>query len=194
MKRGVLMENNDDVFTRWMFEADGDPPDMGTEDNTEAPADDGPPDMPDNAEDSIPDDSGMDDGGFDDMNNDDYGDDDQQSSSDSQQEMHLSDKVNAIMNNQLYQRFLSLLNNIGSQLGSINANSDVLNTIMGEEYSELVHSLKKLDENVHLYLNNNFTHQDYSKNLLFFNMCLNLLKLLNDSFEDKVKKGIKKAE
>lgn len=185
---------SNDLFKKWMFEADGDPPDMGDEPAPDVPddgaADEGPPDIPDDFSDPPPDEGFSTDGleDMDDMPGDDNSDGDQQ------QELHLNDKVSAIMNNQLYQRFLSLLNNVGGQLTSINKNSDVLNTLLGDYYTDMVQSLKKLEENIQLYLDNTFVNEDYSKNLLFFNMCLNLLKLINDSFADEVKKGIKKMD
>ena len=48
----------------------------------------------------------------------------------------------------------------------------------------LVEFVKRLDENIRLYLKNSFINENYSKNLLFFNKCLNLLKLLNDISND----------
>lgn len=104
-------------------------------------------------------------------------------------DLGIDDKVSAIMNMNLYQRFISLLTSIGSQITSIKNNSDVLYTL-SEDSVDIVDSLKKLDENIRLYLKNTFINENYSKNLLFFNKCLNLLKLLNDVFDEKVRKGI----
>lgn len=187
------MDKNENLFKKWMFEADGDPPDMDSPEIPDgAEADEGPPDIPDDISDSPSDDSFSTDGledmdtGYDDTGN--------ENEKDSNENLNLSDKVSAILNNQLYQRFLALLNNVGSQLSAINKNGDVLNTLLGDYYTELVQSLKKLEENIRLYLDNTFINEDYNKNLLFFNMCLNLLKLLNDSFKDETKKGIKKID
>jgi len=102
----------------------------------------------------------------------------------------LDEKISAIMNMNLYQRYLSLLNTIGGQLTMIKNNSDILHTLSADSL-DIVESLKKLDENIRLYLKNSFLNENYSKNLLFFNKCLNLLKLLNDVFDSNVKKGIK---
>ena len=72
----------------------------------------------------------------------------------------------------------------------LKTNGDVLFTLSPESL-DIVGSLKRLDENVRLYLKNTFLNENYSGNLLFFNKCLNLLKLLNDVFDRNVRKGIK---
>ena len=107
--------------------------------------------------------------------------------------LNLPEKVSAIMNLKLHERFLNLLNTIGSQLQSIKNNADVLNAL-AKDSIDIVNHLKRLDENVRLYLRNNFINENYSKNLLFFNKCLNLLKLLNDAFDRDIHKGIRDVE
>lgn len=199
------------LFERYLTEAPGDPPDMGNFNNSvpDMPADastqEGPPDMG-NMDGGLGDDmggmpdlGGFDDGGFD-MGMDGMGMDDgsglmdpnQQQQQQQQQEepLQLDDKVNAIMNQQLYQRYLALLNTIGGQLTMMRNNSDVLHTLSPESIDG-IESLKKLDENVRLYIRNTFMHEGYSKNLLFFNKCLNLLKLLNNVFDENIRKGIR---
>lgn len=191
------------LFERYLFtEApDETPPDVA------ATSDPGPPDIPDGAEDQggppdLPgDDMGSDDGGPPDIgggDDDSFGggfeDGDTGGAEDStNEELELDDKVSAIMNMNLYQRYLTLLNTIGSQLTMIKNNSDILYTISTDSL-DIIESLKKLDENIRLYLSNYFLHENYSKNLLFFNKCLNLLKLLNDLFDGSVQKGIKSME
>ena len=49
--------------------------------------------------------------------------------------------------------------------------------------------LTDLEENIRLYLKNYFIHEDYGKNRLFFNKCLNLVSLLNMIFDDAIKKS-----
>lgn len=196
------------IFERFLFEApedeippdmvnNNDPPDIpdGAE-NDEPPelddnlsgdpdnintGDDMPPDMPDEFSEE-------------DFNNEEMGDDgsdnESEESNNNLKNIGLDDKVSAIMNMNLYQRFLSLLNTIGNQLTMIKNNSDILYTL-SKDSLDTVESLKKLDENIRLYLKNSFLNENYSKNLLFFNKCLNLLKLLNDVFEGSVNKGIK---
>jgi hypothetical protein len=197
MKGGELGVPTDNIFERFLFEApDDDPPDdggappdlddtMDMGDTSDASNDDPPPDIDDGA------------GGegfdtFDDQSDDmgDQGGDDQPSEEDQLNNMKLNEKISAIMNMNLYQRYLSLLNNISNQLTMIKDNNDLLSSISSESL-DVVEALNKLDENIHLYLKNNFMNEDYSKNLLFFNKCINLLKLLNDSFNDKVHKGIR---
>lgn len=193
-----------DIFQQWMFEADGDPPeiDSGTE---EASVDDnGPPDIDNDmgGEDGPPDldadmgdmDPGFDDGSFDDGGGgfEDDGSDQGESEDDQNPEnLNLPEKISAIMNNQLYQRYLSMLNSVGTQITQMTDNSDVLLSLMKDDYSDVLNVLKKLNENIRLWMKNNFIHEDYSKNLLFFNMCLNLLNLLNTSLDKKIKKGLR---
>lgn len=203
------MDKVPSLFERFLYEAPGgDPPD--------APAGTGPPEMPDDAavQDTPPDMPGLDDlgsgddgdgmpdmGGFDDGGGDDAGGfggegdtgEGGEGDQEGQQELQLDDKVNAIMNMQLYQRYLALLNTIGSQLTMIKNNSDILYTLSADSL-DVIEQLKKLDENVRLYLKNSFLHENYSKNLLFFNKCLNLLHLLNEDFDGNVQKGIKSME
>lgn len=189
------------MFERFLYEAPGDdPPDAPATESppdvpAEAPDDSGPPDIPDDAgadtaDDGPPDmppdgEDGFDDGGG-------FGDegDGGEGSQDNSDNLGLDDKVSAIMNMNLYQRFLSLMNTIGGQLTMLRNNGDVLYTLSSTSL-DIVESLKKLDENIRLYLKNTFLNENYSKNLLFFNKCLNLLKLLNDVFDKDVRKGIK---
>ena len=109
------------------------------------------------------------------------------------EELELDEKISSILNMNLYQRFLSLLNNIGNQLSLIKSNSDVIRTIHDDSL-ELIGSLKKLDENIRLYLNNYFMNENYSKNLLFFNKCINLMHQLNNNFSKEIDKGIRSLE
>lgn len=190
------------MFEKFLYEAPGDdPPDVQPAADTppdvpaEAPDDSGPPDIPDDAGADIADDGppdmppdgedGFDDGGFGDGGADEGGED-----GNDPENLGLDDKISAIMNMNLYQRFLSLMNTIGGQLTMLRNNGDVLYTISPESL-DIVESLKKLDENIRLYLKNTFLNENYSKNLLFFNKCLNLLKILNDVFDKNIKKGIK---
>lgn len=202
------------LFEQILFEAPGDdPPDIpaggaGPPDMPDEPAapDDtgGPPDIADDAGGDAPveDDGGGDggdpeappemgggdgDGSFD--GGDEFGDTGDDQGDGEQQDLGLDDKVSSIMNMQLYQRFLSLLNNVGSELSMCKINNDILYTL-SPKCMEIVPALKKLDENIRIYLKNSFIHENYSKNLLFFNKCLNLLKLLNDVFDGDVRKGV----
>ena len=201
-----MPEMNEDqkLFERFLFEAPGDdPPDAQM-------ADTGPPEMPDDAADTasppdMPDLGGDDTGGGDDGGppdlggNDDFGgfggdeegaNDEGNDEGDDNNSLELDEKISAIMNMQLYQRYLSLLNTITGQLTTVKNNSDVLYSISPDSL-DIIEQLKKLDENVRLYIKNSFLHENYSKNLLFFNKCLNLLQLLNVEFDKVIQKGIK---
>ena len=101
--------------------------------------------------------------------------------------------ISAIMNNKLYQRFINLLGSTKSKISEIKDNSDVLYTI-APECTEVIKTLQSLEENIRLYLKNKFVNEDYGKNLLFFNECLNLRALLSDIFDDIIKKGIKHVD
>jgi len=193
------MERELSLFERVIYEAPGDPPpDIPAEEPTsDAPPDTGGGDPPD-----LPAASGGDPGG--DMSGsdppelgEDFGDEegfgDIGSEEEVPEDLGLDEKISAIMNQNLYQRFLSLLNSVGNQLSMIKNNNDVLFTISNDSL-DIVSSLKKLDENIRAYLANYFLNENYSKNLLFFNKCLNLLKLLNDIFGKNIQKGMKAME
>lgn len=185
-----------DLFQQSLFlEAPGDEGEASTDAQpADPPADDAPPDIPDDAgtesdNDAPPDmpeedpsDEGLGDTGFDDGQ--------QQEEEDPNKTMKLDAKVSTVMNVNLYQRYLTLLNTINTQLSMIKNNGDMIYTL-SDQTSSIIASLKKLDENVRLYMSNIFLEENYSRNLLFFNKCLNLLKLLNDSFDASIQKGIK---
>lgn len=207
------MDDNENLsfFERFLFEAPGDDPPDAPAADTAADAT-GPPDMPAGDAGEPPDlggdvggDPPADEGSGDPDAPPDLGGDDSfdgaggdNGSGDGTEDGEdpnagLDDKVSDIMNVQLYQKFLSLLNNIGSELTMCKINNDILYTLSPDTMN-LVPALKKLDENIRLYLQNAFIHENYSKNLLFFNKCLNLLKLLNDVFDKDVKKGVDSME
>ena len=188
------------LFERWMFEAPGDDPNTDPAPETAPDIPEDPPtapdDPPDLAVDDTPDEPGdlgdepVDDGPpdlgedtFDDLGQDDMM---QQGA----QNMGLSDKVSSILNLNLYQYYTELLSQIGSNIASIKHNSDLLYSL-SDEVEEIVNALKKLDENMRLYIDNNFTNERYEKNLLFYNKCKNLNKFLNDKFDSVIHKGIK---
>lgn len=185
-----------DLFQQSLFlEAPGDEGEASTDAQpTDPPADDAPPDIPDDVgtepdndappdmADEDPSDDGLGDTGFDDGQ--------QQEEEDPNKTMKLDAKVSTVMNVNLYQRYLTLLNTINTQLSMIKNNGDMIYTL-SDQTSSIIASLKKLDENVRLYMSNIFLEENYSRNLLFFNKCLNLLKLLNDSFDASIQKGIK---
>ena len=200
--------NDLDFFTQFLYEAPGDdpPPDAGDNMSTEV-EDPSPPDMAseDMGFDSPPDiggdDMGMADmgGGFDDsppdMGEEGFASEegDGQTAEDPNEAMQLDDKVSAIMNQRLYQKYLSLINRISNEISQIKNNNDILYSISPDSL-DIIESLNKLDENIHLYLKNNFMNEDYSKNLLFFNKCINLWPLLNKVFDKKIKSGIRNSE
>ena len=188
---------DDNIFEKYLFEAPADESEPPTVDDSPAQEDSDPPQLDDDGtgdfgggDESEPDMS-MDDSGsdFSDDNNEDNGDPQENET----KNMKLDAKVSAIMNMNLYQRFLSLLNNIGNELTMIKANSDILYTVSNESI-DIIDKLKKLDDNIRIYLKNYFLNEDYSRNLLFFNKCLNMLKILNDIFDKNVHKGMRDVD
>lgn len=194
--------NKMSLFERWMFEAPGDdppdaqlaedttppeipddtpeegPPDMDAGDDVggdETPADDGPPDLTDDT--------------FDDAG---YGDEGEEGGEDVK-DMGLDDKVSSVLNYNLYQSYLELLTEIRSTITSIKNNSDILYAI-SKDTEGIINALRKLDENMRLYIDNSFTHERYEKNLLFYNKCKNLAKLLNDKFDSIINQGLKGSQ
>lgn len=193
-----MNENPKSLFEKFLFEAPGDdPPDTAPEPEASDPPveepsfDDAPPDITD--EPIGADEPPPDIGGDNEFASDDTFGDEQPEIDLNDKNLGLDDKVSAIMNMNLYQSFLSLLNSIGGQISSIKDKLDVLSSLSKDSINVL-QSLEKLDENIRLYLKNYFINENYSKNLLFFNKCLNLLKLLNDSFHRGIDKGIKDME
>jgi hypothetical protein len=194
------MKKTLNLFEKIIFtEAPGDPPDL-----EDPSASSGPPNLPEVPQDDSG--GGLDGGAPPDLEGGDLGGEDEMGGfedegnmgmegdgTEAEEELELDEKISAIMNQNLYQRYLALLNNVGNQLSMIKNHSDVLYTLSNDSL-EVIGSLKKLDENIRLYLANTFLTENYSKNLLFFNKCLNLLKLLNDIFEKNIRKGIKAAE
>ena len=191
------------LFEQYLTEApeDGDaPPDMtGAPDMPDeaTPTNDDPPDMTDTTdEDDTP---PPDMGGDDDTSMDDFGttDDDttgnDDEGQDKNQKLGLDDKVSAIMNANLYQRFMTMLTKISAQISSMKTNLDILHAV-SPDVTEIIESLERLDDNIRAYIRHSFMSENYSKNLLFFNKCLNLMKLLNDSFDRVIRKGIKDAK
>ena len=193
------------LFEQYLMEAPGDedaapditgPPDIPDETTNDPPpdisdeadagggtTDDDPP--PDMGDDDVPDDFGTDDDTEANSNEDNDGEE--------KSKLGLDEKVSAIMNMNLYQRFITMHTKITTQIGAMKNNMDVLHSI-APDVIEIMESLNRLDENIIAYLNNNFSSENYSKNLLFFNKCLNLMKLLNDSFDKVIRKGIKEVK
>lgn len=102
--------------------------------------------------------------------------------------LEISDKISVVMNYRLYQRFLTLANTVANQISTIKGNSDVIHSVSPGSLG-IIEPLGKLGENIRLYLTNNFLTNNYSRNLLFYNKCLNLLKMLDDIFSKEIRKG-----
>ena len=207
------MNGLDNIFTRFLYEAPGDDPPPEVESDTGPPdvpddagIDDGPPDMggfdddlgsdtsgTDEANDGPPDMGGdFGDDNFGDMGED-GGDETADGEGDNKETLELDDKVSAILNDNLYQHYLALITKINSQLTNIRDNSDVLYTL-SEDTLEVVKVLEDLDENLRLYVKNKFLNENFSKNKLFYNKCLNLLGLVNKVFDRDIRKGIKEQK
>lgn len=186
---------SENYFLKYLTEA---PEDDANNPPPDVPEDNPPPDLNDTGADDAPMDEppdldenfGEEEGGFDEDEN------NQQPQEDEKPEINvdnLSGKVSAILNEQLYQRFLSMLTTLGNQISLLKNNNDVLRVVT-KDIGEISTSYTKLDENIRMYLTNIFINENYSKNLLFYNKCLNLMALLNESFDKKVSKGIRDAD
>lgn len=189
------MEKTLSFFEQVLLEAPGDetPPD----DASPEPAPDAgsPPDMPDigggdnpDGEESPPD--MQDDTQPDDDFGSDFGsDDNDQQNNQDQNNIGIDEKISNILNKLLYDKFLTLLNQIGSQISNIKNNNEILHSLI-PNLGEISEEFKRLDESIRLYINDFFIYENSSKNLLFFNQCLNALKLLNEKFSHEINKGI----
>ena len=166
---------------------DSSPPDMptGGDNNSDDMSDQAPPDMDFNDDESFE--------NIDDESNEEFDTDGLEDLTNNQTNMQLSEKISAIMNQKLYQRFLSLLNKVQTQLTAVKKNSDIL-FVLSDKMIDTLKILERLDENIHLYLKHKFTNTDFSDNLLFFNKCLNLLQLANIMFDKNIHKGIKEQQ
>ena len=193
-------------FEKVFFEADDAPPDMAgasppTGDMSEPP--------PSPGGDAAPDMGGTDEFGMEDPNGgggppdieepgEDFGGEGGEENSEENSEedpanMKFDDKISNVMNMNLYQRFLNMLNSITSQVNTIKDNAEIFNALT-KDASDLVPSLQKLDENIRLYLSNFFLNENYSKNLLFFNKCLNEYNLHREFFTKEIKKAMRNVE
>jgi hypothetical protein len=148
------------------------------------PADDAPPDTGGGAGGDLDAPPDIDDAGFGDDAGDELGGD----SEGEEEEVEISEKISLVMNANLYQRFLTLLNTVTNQLASLKGGNDIIYAFSPKAL-ETIEPLGKLGDNIRLYLSHNFLDSNYSKNLLFYNKCLNLLKLLNETFSSELKKG-----
>jgi hypothetical protein len=167
----------------------------------EAPGDEEtPPDLPEDDAGGAPEttegppveDTGPPDLGGDDLGDQDFGGD--ESSGDEELvEPEISEKLSTVMNATLYQRFLTLHNTIDNQLTSLKGSNDVIYAVSPKAL-EAIEPLSKLGENIGLYLSHNFLDSNYSKNLLFYNKCLNLLNMLNAIFSRELKRGKSEGE
>lgn len=189
-------------FEKVFFEADDVPPDMGGAQPAAPPAGDGgggmdvAPDMAGGASDDF----GMGDaGGPPDMEDpgEDFGGEEPQGQEEDPENdpknMKFDDKISNVMNMNLYQRFLSMLNSISSQVNTIKDNADIIGALT-KNASELLPGLQKLDENIRIYLSDFFVSENYSKNLLFFNKCLNEYNLHREIFTKEIKKATRNVE
>ncbi len=197
------------LFEKVILEAEGDPPDinmssdsgppdLSPNDNIENTPNENPPDINEDniGMDNTPPEIG-DDNEFDVGSNEDIGEDngdggfgDDQSDDNNTDNLKFGEKISAIMNLNLYQKFLSLLTTISNQITMIKDNSDTIFSISPETV-DIVDKIKRLDENIRAYIENYFENENYSSNLLFFNKSINLLKMLNDVLNKNLQKGIK---
>lgn len=114
-----------------------------------------------------------------------FGSDDTATEEQPKEDITVSEKISNIMNRGLFQKFISLLNTIELQISTIKSNSDVLFSL-SEKCIQVMKGLEKLNDNIRLYLSNQFEDTNYSENLFFYHKCSNLLSLLNDDLDKAV--------
>lgn len=172
------------LFEQVLLEAEGDEaPDI-----PELPADDSPPDIAEDVPDITYDQTDDDppdivDGEFEDINLDTG---DTTAEKESIEDLDINEKISAVMNSNLYQKFLSLITVISDHISIIKDHRDEIYSSAPKTLG-MEESLKRLRENINLYLANNFINNNYSSNLLFFNKCSNLLNLLDMNFAKDLK-------
>lgn len=169
-------------FESVLLEAEGDSiPDIPEEPSV----DNIPPDVADDVPD-IPDDQIIDDPPDVDTDYNDINIDDNMSDEETVEDLNINEKISVVMNSNLYQKFLSLIVVISDHISIIKDHRDEIYSIAPNAIG-IEESLKKLRENINLYLANNFINNNYSSNLLFFNKCSNLLNLLDNDFSNNIK-------
>ena len=186
------MESKD--IYKFLFEAPGDEDEATTEAPEETPpADDNPPDMGDDvaADEPMDDEGGLD--GPPDIG-DDFGDEDSftDDTGEDTQNLTIDEKISSILNVNLYKNYLSLLSDIGTQLNTIKNNIDIFQAI-SDKTEETVTAIKNLDKNLRTYMMDTFQDERYENNMLFYNKCKALYKLLNEKFEKDIRKSIKSS-
>lgn len=168
-------------FEQILMEADTPPPDI--EDSGNIEQDNNPPDI-DNQQDQ-PNEMFSDNMGDQDMEFDQDNQGDQQNQPEN---IPLDKKISTILNESLYRRFLILKDKVTNHLSMITNNADTIQSLVPTAL-DILTSLKKLQENIELYLTRQFTAEDYSVNLLFYNKCINYISLLDDNFATELKKA-----
>lgn len=118
----------------------------------------------------------------------DDGGQDENSDETNNDKLDFGEKISNILNAKLYQRFLALLNNIENQLITIKNNADIFGILL-KTSPEIIEIFKKLEENIRIYISDYFEKENYSKNLLFFNKCINLYKACNEILNKNMKKN-----
>lgn len=103
-------------------------------------------------------------------------------------ELDFGEKISNILNAKLYQRYLTLLSHIENQLIIIKNNADIFGILL-KSSPEIIDVFKKLEENIRIYISDYFEKENYSKNLLFFNKCINLYKACNEILNKNMKKN-----
>lgn len=188
------MGNERSLFDQIVFTEAEETPEEETAEDTSA--ENPPDDMPDVPYDEEP----ADDGGGDPPDVpglDDFEDEPEGSQEEGQEEEtkepEVGEKISAAMNSSLYQQFMTMINTISNQLGDIRNNNDVI-FVTAPDALSITKPLSKLADNIRLYLANNFVGTNYSKNLLFYNKCLNQLNLLTEIFTRKLQQGNKDAK
>lgn len=126
-------------------------------------------------------------GGGDEQSYDNY-EQDENSDENNDNELDFGEKISNILNAKLYQRYLTLLNHIENQLIIIKNNADVFGILL-KSSPEIIDVFKKLEENIRIYISDYFEKENYSKNLLFFNKCINLYKACNEILNKNMKKN-----
>jgi hypothetical protein len=177
------MLNMPSLFERVLFEAEGD--DISNDGNIN---NEGPPDIGVDEVDTQPDDTPLDEPPPELEDFPDIGDGTgaEDNIEDESENLDINEKISAVMNENLYKKFLSLISVITDHISLIKDNNDIIYSLSPNALG-IIDSLKKLRDNINLYLSYNFINNNYSRNLLFFNKCFNLLNLLDKNFEKNIK-------
>lgn len=190
----------DDLFLKYVFEADEDPPEPAETTNDPVPIDEpednepttdaDPPDVDDTVTDDEVVDSENDMMGMDQPMDDPIEGDMQNGDSSGNENLMPDDKIELILKKNLYNHYLALIDVLNDIEGNFMSNNDMIYS-KSKDASELLSKISTLKNNVITYTALYFMGRSYSASMLLYNKIKAYLSLILDKFDKLVKKAEK---